>query len=85
VPGTTKNASRQGDDGLDQVEYSTDRDTKQSERQEQKPDNGVEDDREQCQGPAQNQEYEPQDKGQHRKPPSIRILYGCFVLSMRFT
>ena len=56
---TPENASRQGDDGFDEVENGIDRDAQQPEWQEQKPDKGVEYDSEQGQGPAHDQQYEP--------------------------
>ena len=80
---TPENASGQGDDGFDEIKNGTDRNTQQPEWQEQKPDKGVEDDREQCQGPAQNQQDEPQDKGQHRKPPSNPMLLHNPAMSIK--
>lgn len=74
---TPEQTGRQCDDRFDEVENGSGRDTEEPERQQEKPDKGVEDDREQCQGPAQDQQDQPEYKGQHNIPPftSILLLY----------
>jgi hypothetical protein len=79
---TPEKTGGQHDDRLDEVENATDRDAEQSEWQEQNPDKGVENDREQRQGPAHDQQDEPEYECQHSISPFMSILLHSSGLSM---
>jgi DNA relaxase NicK len=61
-------ASRKGDDRPQEFEYSRHRQTNQPERQQQKPDDRVQHQREDGDRPAQHQENAPEQEFHHVSP-----------------
>jgi len=60
---------REGHDGPDEFEGALDGDAEQPERQEDQPDDGIEDERQDGDGPAQDEEDAPEQECEHERIP----------------
>jgi hypothetical protein len=65
---SSQGAGRKAQESADQIESGVDRDAQQPERQEKKPDHGVEDQGQERQGPAEDEQDQPQEKPHFRSP-----------------
>ena len=71
------------DDGADELKYSTDGDAQDAERNQEQPDDGVGDEREQSQGPAEDEE-DAEDKEFCHGGASIRARAPGLVCGEAF-
>jgi len=63
--GSAQHASGQQDDCLDQFEYAFHRDSQDAEGQQQQPHQGIQDESNECQWPAEDQDDDPKEEGEH--------------------
>jgi hypothetical protein len=66
----------------DQGEHSVDGDPNQPEWQQQKPHDGIEDQGQQSQRPAENEEKAPEQESEHGRPPYAYLRMGREKSSM---
>jgi hypothetical protein len=71
-----ENPGRKHDDGLEKLEDGRDRDPKEPEGEEEEPDDGVEKEGDESQGPAKYQNDQPQQEFGHITISSL-LLYGA--------
>jgi hypothetical protein len=74
---TTRKRSRQEHNRPKEGKYSIDRNTKETERKEEDPNNRIQNQRQQGERPAENKKYEPQQKFRHRDLPPFNIYVAA--------